>query len=226
MTKGEYQNIMDQYGDWQIVKMRVGRKPLDSYAEKFAQGAQAVGNVFSYSKKPHVDKFFHTYAEFALKHKTTGAKQVLLLEKNQTLKALDGRMGGLQPDHDAINIDVSKIKGRTLQEYEDHHIRHHTKVLGKKYEHYAVRQNNCQVWQTSGLEGNGLRTAATDDFINQPIEEVIPKWFGDFLQPLTDLRARVDLATDAIGSWFSGTKKTPILEHIQKPKTAQELTFV
>jgi hypothetical protein len=210
MTKGEYETIMNQYGDWEIIKLRVGRKPLDKYQELVAQGAQALGGT----KGKHVDRFFHTYAEFALKHKTTGAKQVVMLEKNQTLKALDGRLGGLMPDHDAINIPVDKIKGRSLKEYEDRHMDYHLNVLKKPYHHYSVRQNNCQVFQTSGLAANGLQTEATDKFVNQPLDEVLPKWFGSFLQPLTDLRAGLDVVSDKVKEWWQGPQKTPIIEHM------------
>lgn len=214
MTKGEYDDILDQYKDWKIDKLRVVRRPLAGYQEMFAQGAQAFSGI---GKKDHVDKFFHLYTEMALRHPETGERQVIKMEKNQTLKALDAQLGGVPEPAQGMAIDTSAWGkgGRTFGEYEARHLDHHVNVLGKSYHNYSVRLNNCQSWTTSGLDANGLSSAEAKSFVNQPLAEALPSWFGAFLQPLTDARAFVDKIIDKFRGGHNA-KKTPISEHIAK----------
>lgn len=189
MGRASYEEALGNYGDWNIEKLRVVRAPLARYQQAFARGAAAL-NPSKLDGQP-VDNFFHTFTEAAVRNPTTGERHVVLLEKNQTLNAKVNRSGGLHPSHDALNVDTSKwgAGGRTLAGYEAKHAYYHENRLGKDFEDYDVRNNNCQVYTQSGLVGNGVSTPETRSFVNQPIEQVIPNWFGVALKPLTSVAA-------------------------------------
>lgn len=224
MGRDAYDDVMRRFGDWNIEKLRVARRPLVGYQEAFAQGAQALGGT----RGKHVDKFFHTYAEMALRHPTTGERHVVMLEKNQTLNAIHSRPGGIPESHDGFNVDIGKWGGkRSLAEYEARHRKHFEEVVNKPFDKYSVRDNNCQIWQRGGLAANGVDSEKAAAFTSQPLSEVLPLWFGKFLQPITDLGAKVDAAKDAVRQWWSGKKplaKTPISDHIKPPADVEHLS--
>lgn len=214
MTRGEYEHVLGQYGSWNIDKLRVVRRPLSAYQEAFAQGAQAFTGI---GKKEHVDKFFHLYTEMALRNPETGEKQVVKLEKNQTLKALDAQLGGVPEPAQGLTVDTSVWDGgaRTLGEFEARRRDHHENALGQSFHNYSVRTNNCQTWTTSGLDANGLSTPPVHKWVNQPLADALPSWFGSFLQPLTDARALVDRVVDHFRRGHNA-RSTPISSHIAK----------
>ena len=205
MTKATFNKTVEKYSDWRIDKLRIVRQPLPG-------ALQTLGKITS---KKHVDKFFHTFSEFALSHPETGEKQVVLLEKNQSLKALEGRSGGLEKSHDAINIDTTNLKGKTLGNYVDNHKNHYEKI-GKDFHRYSVLNNNCQIFQSTGLEANGVKTPEAHDFINQNVDEILPSWTGKVLQPVTDLAAKFDSLKDSLfGNNLIKFQPPPNISHLQ-----------
>lgn len=216
MPKSEYIKARNTYGDWEIEKLRIVRKPLEGYQQNVPQMLSKVKSLLTTGKTPAIDRYFHTYTEFALKNPETGEKHVVMLEKTQTLNAKVNRSGGLDPSHDAMNIDISRMGKRTLNEYEERHKKYHEDVVGKSYEHYNVVKNNCQAFATTGLAGNDIITPEARTFINQPLEQVLPTWFEGAMQPLTDLAAKAHNFLD----YFRGQselKKSPISQHIKAP---------
>lgn len=221
MGKRAYQDVLQRFGGWHIEKLRIARRPIAAYQEAVGQGASWLGGT------KHVDRLFHTYAEMALRDPATGARHVVLIEKNQTLNAEHSRPGGIPHSHDGINIDISTWGGvKTLEAYEAAHEQYMGQVMDKDFERYSVRDNNCQVWQMAGLKGNSVATPESDRFVKQGLPEILPKWFGVFLQPITDLGAVVDSVKDAAAAWWSGKSKlasTPISDHIKAPPDVAHL---
>ena len=198
MPRADFENAIDKYGDYEIEKLRVIRRPLygglTEVAQKFAAKKGAVVH----------DKYFHLWTEFALKDPVTGKRTVLLTEKNQTLNAVENRPGGLDDLHlgagqEGMNIDLPdpSVKKIHLGEYFGASKAFH-EANGENFNRYSIKYGNCQHHTRNSLAANGLMSDEVDAFVNAKAEEIVPKWASRVGNLFTDAAAFVDNSKDRI----------------------------
>lgn len=185
MPTADFAKITSKYRNYEIEKLRIVRRPLGGVLDKLAS---LVGKDPEGKGQP--DRYFHLYSEMAIKNPMTGERQVILIERNQTLNAIEGRAGGLPQQHEAINIALPSSDRMTVGDYITNSKEFH-KMKGKSYSRYNVRTNNCQQFQLANLEASGLLREEHQDFINQNVEEILPRWVEKIANPLTDTAAKV-----------------------------------
>ena len=190
MSTLHFRNAEREYGHWRIDKIRVVRKPL---SERFSF-------LKSFTAKPmkQHDELYHLYSEFALTNPLTNEKQIVAIEKNQTVKAMVGkegnRTGGALGDEgamtkaeEAFSVDPSLLKTKTFGEFIQNTRNYHHHVLKTDMNEYDLRHANCQDFTIAGLRANGLKvTPEMYSFIHQGASELVPNWAGSGLKAITD----------------------------------------
>jgi len=186
MPTAKFDSLIREYGDLEIQRGRVVRKPLfGSTTEKFLQSVLGVGKV------EHHDKYYHLFQELHLKNPNTGESQVVMIERNHTLKAIASRAGGLSGLEQGMKIEGLDKKNLSFGQYVQNSRDIHEKT-GRSFTRYSLDKNNCQDFTEMTLRANGLYSDEMDEFVNQNAEALLPGWIKKLTQGVTDLAARVD----------------------------------
>lgn len=220
MPRKEFEDALDKYGNYEIEKLRVVRRPLFGNLTEFAQKFAEQKGV------PVHDKYFHLWTEFALKDPLTGAKTVLLTEKNQTLNAVEDRSGGLDDAYlglgqQGMNVDlpdpnVHKIK---LGEYFGASKAFHEEN-GESFYRYTIKYGNCQHHTINSLNANGLLTPEIEAFANQSAEVIVPTWASFVGNVFSDALALRDTVVEkvhgVVDKFRHGTKPHDVMTRMRE----------
>lgn len=173
MPRFAFDKLAKDYKDWNVIKARVVRSPLNA-------AYQTLGNLVGNKDYIH-DKFYHLYTELALQDPSTGRKQVVRIEKHANVGGVDGRKGGVDDGHEARNVEVPDNTATSSR------ITFGDFVKGGKRQHitekrafysYNIRDNNCQDWTATNLRGSGLYNDDLDKFVNQHSQDIISPAIG------------------------------------------------
>ena len=176
------------HGSKTIEGMRIRRDPIRSMLHT-AINAITLGRWAAARKKYAYDKVFHLGLELRLKGGPT-----TIVEKNEVIY-----VGPSSPENsDSEVMELSDPGSLTLGAMLDNTQR----LMGDRYFTYSAFENNCQDFIIAILRANNLWTPARNDFVKQPLEEVIkdlPSYTGKLANVATDLAAIADVAIQGRG---------------------------
>jgi hypothetical protein len=176
-------DVIRKYGEAEIVKMEVGRTPVQSAIT----AALNVVSLGSFSKNNPYDKLFHLFLKLTLEDGV-----VLSLEKNEV-----------------ITIGLYKDRGNT--EYQQVPLGDPTSLkellekarvrMGDRFFKYDSASNNCQDFVLNALQASAIGTKANFEFVKQDTEQLfkgLSKTKG-VARFVTDLGAKVNALTQGAG---------------------------
>lgn len=184
-------NLLKQYGNNKIVKVKVVRTPIDSTIKKIVN-ILSLGSISENQKKLNYDDVYHLFLSFELDNGKS-----FRLDKNSTVQMVeaDYNISG-----ESMNVNLTDITlGKLFDNIE-------SKVnMNRIYIYNAISQN-CQVFITDLLRSSGLLTSELSQFINQRADLLLKdsKYIGDISEKITGL----DSILKAI--IFGGQKKIKI----------------
>lgn len=183
--------LIQKYGDYQIKKLRIVRKPLNDLFFKLGN-LVTLGKLKQLQFENDVDKYFHLFCEMYVVNPETDDSQLVLIEKNQRVNVKYGRLGGLNMGEEAFSVPVPD--GLTVEEFIEN-----AEDYAEKNEPqcpiyiYDVRDCNCQVFVRTLLKGNDLWDSSYADWVIQPAKKLMPHWLGKFVKGVTDLAHIVNI---------------------------------
>jgi hypothetical protein len=180
--------FLAQHGDKTIDGMRIRRDPIRSMLHT-AINAITLGRWAAARKKYAYDKVFHLGLELKLKDGPT-----TVAEKNEVIYVGPSS----PPKDDTETMEIGDPGALTLREMLDKTQR----LMGDRYFTYSAFENNCQDFIVAILRANNLWTPARNDFVKQPLEEVIkelPSYTGRLANVATDIAAVADVAIQGRG---------------------------
>ncbi len=198
-THSRFNHLTDKYKSYKIDKIRVVRTPLPN-------ALQFLAKMIGVKSPSNADKLFHLFTEFSLVNQETGHRTVLKVERNQLLNAVENRPGGLTGKEIGVTIPGfdSGASNLTLGEYIDDWKTKH-REHGANWNKYDVRCNNCQHFTKHGLEAQGWLSPALNQWIDQRVSKLIPRFWGNLANKITDFAA------------IKGTSSTPPLPQPHHP---------
>jgi len=175
-------------GNKTIAGLTLRRDPIRSVLHT-AINAITLGRWGAARKKYAYDKVFHLGLEVKLDGGPT-----TIVEKNEVIN-----VGPSKPADSDTEVMVLNDPGTlTLQQMLDNA----QKLMGGRFFPYSAFENNCQDFIIAILRANNLWTAARDQFVKQPLEQVInelPSYTGRLANVATDLAAVADVAIQGRG---------------------------
>lgn len=181
----DMRNLLADWGDAEIFKMRVCRVPIAQALEVVAN-AITRGKVSAMKRDANIDRFFHLYMEMAIRN-PDGTRNVVLVEKNQKVDVIQGRPGGVQKGSECMNVPLNGSKitlAELFTQAED--------VTGaKKYWIYDAVNANCQFFVKWTLQANGLWKDNMESFVIQDVQSAVPRYLGTIMKRVTNLANRV-----------------------------------
>lgn len=170
-------------GDIPIIKMKVGRSPLNS---KINLLLDLVNKVSGYKAPPH-DTLFHLYIIFYLQN-----DKVVLLEKNQDINMEYYRNKSVEDI-----VDVTTPSGLTINNMLNDTI---NKVGKDRVFSYDAYSNNCQQFVYDVLQSNGINISPSlKSFILQPVENLTNSFGKRITKFFTDVANRAGIAISGKG---------------------------
>jgi len=175
-------------GNKTIAGLTLRRDPIRSVLHTVIN-AITLGRWGAARTKYAYDKVFHLGLEVKLDGGPT-----TIVEKNEVIN-----VGPSKPTESDTEVMVLNDPGTlTLQQMLDNA----QKLMGGRYFSYSAFENNCQDFIIAILRANNLWTPARNDFVKQPLEEVIkelPSYTGKLANVATDLAAVADVAIQGRG---------------------------
>lgn len=174
--------ILKQYGNENIVSIRIGRRPINKLVEK-AFNIISVGKWEKLRNQYYYDKLFHLFLILTLKDGTK-----LSLEKNDivNMDVNDSRCS--ESGVDCIEIEYPQ-NSMTVNDL----VKKPLDRIGKNnYFVYHPFELNCQIFIKSILETFGLYNNKVNDFVYQDISDIVknlPFYVTWTAQATTDLSA-------------------------------------
>ena len=161
--------LITKKGNLFITKVRICRKPINSYFQKFFNFA-TFGNWEAVKKKMNYDSVFHLYGKLYL---SDGS--YISIEKNQRLKILyNEELSGV-----GECTDASGTKQYTVEQM----IKNLEGILGKNTYRYDSTTYNCQNFMSSLTHAIDINK---DKFILQDTAELFGPWSKYFAKKTTD----------------------------------------
>jgi len=147
-------DVIRKYGDTEIVKIEVGRTPVQSAIT----AALNVVSLGQFSKNNPYDKLFHLFIKLTLEDNV-----VLSLEKNEVITI------GLWKDRSNTEYQVLPLGNpMSLKELlEKARVR-----MGDRFFRYDSAVNNCQDFVMNVLSASSIGTKANFNFIKQDTEQL------------------------------------------------------
>jgi hypothetical protein len=175
-------------GNKTIAGLTLRRDPIRSVLHTVIN-AITLGRWGAARKKYAYDKVFHLGLEVKLDGGPT-----TIVEKNEVIN-----VGPSKPADSDTEVMVLNDPGTlTLQQMLDNA----QKLMGGRFFPYSAFENNCQDFIIAVLRANNLWTPARNDFVKQPLEEVVkelPSYTGRLANVATDLAAVADVAIQGRG---------------------------
>ena len=193
------QSAIDKYGDWTIFKMRICRIPLDSKIEKLAN-IMTLGKFEKAKHKESVDQFYHLFNEMAVRS-PEGKVNVVLVEKNQSVRVIDNRPGGLRnkkTEAKNVNLNGKKLTFREFFENAEGYSKQTGEPPCGLWRYDSV-DCNCQNFQVVCLKANRLLTPELERWISQPVEKIVPGYIKFITRQVTNLAAGLDVLREKMG---------------------------
>lgn len=184
--------ILDGYGNWQIVSIRVQRAPVQEFVTGLLNTV-TIGGYKAAMKSAGFDKMFHLGHVLTLR-RDDGATKKVILEKNEVVNLSDS----IPKEKDMEYIDVPiPSPFKTLNEYVDATL----KAIGSgAFFLYDAKNRNCQRFIMDNLKSNGINTPQVETFVQQDADSIFKRLPGlqQFARTLTDLGAAVAHVKDEV----------------------------
>ena len=198
--------FLKQYGDRQILNIKVARTPIFELIEKIASFLS--NRTFDHNKKRlNYDKLFHLYLSVTIEGGIT-----VKIEKNHIINIEVDR----HPENEeAEYIQIPSRAGLTINTILDDG----KKIVSEAdFFKYAPTSTNCQHFILTLLTGSNLITAELRNFILQDAEGVLRD--NDYLKHagnvITDVASRIDHAVQGSGMVFPKPRYEPVIVQIKK----------
>ena len=191
--------LINNYGDWQIDKIVISKKPIPQTLEKLAN-IITVGYFEKIKKRSAIEKYMHLYSVLSISQPDGRGQATVLIEKNELVgvKYQDRVIPGEQ---DMIVGHVPR--GLTVEEYisngEEFAWQHNL-----PFYIYDAVDANCQKFQEWLLKGNNLWSHTLSNFILQDVDVAIAPWLKGLLRGVTDLKAKLNIVFHGRGKDFGG----------------------
>ena len=155
--------ILKQYGNENIVSIRVGRRPINKLVEK-AFNIISIGKWEQLRQQYYYDKLFHLFIILTLKDGTK-----LSFEKNDIVnmnvndsRCSENGVDCIELEYPQNSITVNDLVKKPLDR------------IGKNdYFIYDPFKLNCQIFIRSVLETFGLYNNKVNDFVYQDIKDIV-----------------------------------------------------
>lgn len=162
------EDLLKKYGNYRVNKVAVYRTPVDKPIQSLIDGFTK-DEELQYQKLGY-DYLYHLYMVFEMEspnkeliYYLTEKRPSIVYEKR---KDLNSKTAGAN----YIKMNVEKDpKSYTFKDM----VTNAKKILGKKFNEYDARNNNCQDYILAMLHGVGLYGA--DEFVKQPVDDLIKK---------------------------------------------------
>lgn len=215
--------FLSRYGEHEIVRLQVCRKPIFSQIDKLA-------NLLSFGKfgrnksKLSYDKLFHLYLVFQLDN-----NEIYKIEKNQVVQVSTAEFNSEGSECLDIPIPVRDLQITTEKDLdigdEDYQLINNgtqltlNKMLGRaeqlvgKHNLYVYDpvNNNCQAFCMAMLSGSELANSEVETFVLQNVKEVLSGLgiLEHIANGATNLASRVDTLVHGEGIFFTSSGKVP-----------------
>lgn len=181
-----FRNQMEKHKDEPIESIVMYRSPLDRLTT-FVADAITAGNFAEIKQKAGMDKLYHTGIIINGKYQ---------IEKLESPSFKNAKPMLSDSDTETYDIDL-KGKSITIGDF----IEAGAKKMGAKdFAGYSFKDNNCQYFVKSLLEGNGLLTADAKKWVFQDIEKLVeetPSFSKYLMDAVTDTARTLGNAFDA-----------------------------
>ena len=183
----QMRNLLKKYGDWQIVQIRIARKPLSNIMQK-------IGNILTFgqleekTKELGYDNLYHLFMVITVQDQSH--TKDLLYEKNQVVNLSES----IPNTQDSMVIHVTNHL--TLDQFIENGI----KLQGQAYWTYDVRNNNCQKFILANLQGNGLLHNDIREFVDQNAADLIGPTLGSIANVVTSAASSFDTLQNGAGA--------------------------
>lgn len=176
------ETMLKKYKDYIVRRVAVYRTPIDKPIQLLVDKLSA-GKELEY-KDIGYDYLYHLYMVFEMKS-PSGESVFFLTEKRPSIvyeqrKDLSSLTAGANYIKLNVSIDPKSYTYGNMISYAK-------KTMGKKFNEYDARDNNCQDYILALMHGLDLRGA--DEFVKQPVDDLIkqsPKAFK-VARKITDL---------------------------------------
>lgn len=181
----DVRNLMKNWGDAKIVKLRVCRVPLN-------KKITALGNLISkgYLKKQQeklkYDDFYHLYMDIYAR-KDDGQSVIFAVEKNEKIKVSYNVIGETRTGGRCINIPITNdLTVAQAFKNTENSVGPHRMYI------YDLSSANCQVFITDFLRANNLlRSKEEENFIMQDVNSLLPSAILSMARGATNLANRL-----------------------------------
>lgn len=218
--KSSSQKIVNQFGDFPIVKLQIYRTPVMSMLKSFL-------NVISLGKfksaTQSYDDLFHL-AMIATVKLSNGTLKNIVIEKNATVNVstsykTDDKTQAKDVDLRGKSFTIKQLFKETLN-----------KISTKRFYLYDAFNSdgdsgNCQRFIIDILASNGLITQELDSFINQNAQDIV-KGLGTFSSKIVPTVTR---AITDIGAIFGAGNDDGYMLHavvVRTPVSAEEINRI
>lgn len=211
-------NVLKEYGNQQITRVRVCKEPINSVLRGILNAASG-GDLERAVSSNGYDNVFHLFMQVTLADGT-----VIRLEKNQRVAIALGWNAATRSD--TVCEDAKLPQPATLQEFIDR-----GEKLGNSHGsfwRYSAHADNCQKFIRDLLNASGI--TQLDGFVMQDAGALVKSGFlRTFAKAITDAAAGADYvmrggARDSNMKLFKAYKKAMITEFGRGPMTDAQLS--
>ena len=165
---GEYpkyvSDIIDKYGDNTIVKITIGRTPIQKTIDKL-MNVLMLGKLEKRKQKLGYDDLFHLRL---IAHLDNGTR--VSIEKNERINMTlnEGRRKEKNEEFREIEDDVNVTLNELLEGAK--------RIQGAKYYKYSASVNNCQDYVLALLQGSNIGNQEDYNFVKQDVKSLFKKY--------------------------------------------------
>lgn len=184
-------NSLNKYGNWQIIKMTLGRTPVMGVLEKFLN-VLSLGKYNKGKEQTQYDKLFHLFSILELVNPQDKTQIVkLVIEKNAFVN-ISTKLPKFTNETEFSEVPIRKplLLGNMMENTIN-------KVGTKRFFVYDGLTNNCQRFLMDFMESNGLNNVKNREFILQNIEAIaksMPNYAKKVMKIATNLGNTVEKA--------------------------------
>lgn len=188
-------NLISKYGDWDVVAINVGRKPLNGLLEKMAN-LVTLGKFNKKKAELGIKNYYHLYLVLTIEKE--GEQQNIVIEKKNIVLEKNHRVGWKDNYPQTTSgkeqwLNIGLTRPIQLEQFIINGENYNKSSGGdnKMYVYDAV-DSNCQVYVKDMLSGNGLWNDYIKKFVMQDVGASVPSLLRRFMKGTTDLAHRID----------------------------------